>query len=43
MIPDWAMDLLERVMPEASWFDLFLISLALWFSLAILLRLCGVL
>ena len=42
MIPDWANNLLERVLPEASWFDLFIMSAALWFSLGIVLRLCGV-
>ncbi len=43
MIPDWANNLLDRALPEASWFDIFLMCLALWFSLAIVLRLCGVL
>ncbi len=41
MIPDWANNLLDKVLPEATWFDLFLMNLALWFALAIVLRLCG--
>ena len=42
MIPDWANNLLERVLPEATWFDLLIMSAALWFSLGIVLRLLGV-
>jgi hypothetical protein len=43
MIPDWANDLLDRVLPEATWCDLAIMNAALWVCLGIVLRLVGIL
>jgi hypothetical protein len=42
MIPDWAIDLLERAVPNISWFEVMLISLGLWGLIGYGLHLIGV-